>query len=104
MINHYNALFVMAVWSCSNVWLDRNIPGESLESLPAFLLNGDSDVPRLAGFDIVNRSGFAGVCAANDTAKSAVFYFICQWHVVYSSFDSFRCRILRCFQHGALRW
>ena len=60
-------------WLGGNMWLDHNISGESFKSHPTFLLNGDSDMPSLAGFDVVNRSGFASVSAANYTTKSAVF-------------------------------
>ena len=52
--------------------MKKHIPGKSLESFPIFLLNGDGDVPRLAGVDVVNRSGFANVRAADDTAIVAV--------------------------------
>jgi hypothetical protein len=54
------------------IWLNLNIPGERLKPLPIFLFDRDSDMTRLAGFDVVNGSRLAGVCAANDTTKLAV--------------------------------
>ena len=65
-----------------SIWLNFNILGERLKPLSIFLFNRDSHVPRLAGFDIVNRSGFTGVCAANDTTKITVLQFGFLWHIL----------------------
>ncbi|HSS18872.1 MAG TPA: hypothetical protein VLL54_02250 [Pyrinomonadaceae bacterium] len=54
------------------LWLDKNIYGKRLKSFAIFLLNGDSNVPRLAGLDIVNRSGLAKMGTTDDTAIVAV--------------------------------
>ena len=63
-------------WSAGCTWQNFNILRQSLKPLTILLFNGDSYVPRFAGFDVMNRSGFTGVCAANDTTKITVLQFV----------------------------
>jgi hypothetical protein len=58
--------------NASVAWLNLNILGECLKAYSVLLFNCDSDMTRLAGFDIVHCSGFAGMCAAYDATKRAV--------------------------------
>lgn len=49
-----------------------DVLGERLEANTVFLHNRNGDVPSLAGVDIPDRAGLAGVRAANDLALSAI--------------------------------
>ena len=60
-------------WSA---WLgitNHNILGEGLESRSILLNHGDGHMTGLAGVDVRDGAGFAGMCAADNLAVSAVF-------------------------------
>ena len=53
--------------------LDKDVLGEGLEALTVGLDDGDGEVTGLAGIDVPDDAGFAGMGAADDLAGGAVF-------------------------------